>query len=175
MGKKDLTGQRFGYWYVIEPVNELYDGAHTFWKCRCDCGNIGVVRTDQLTRGISNSCGCYGREQSRAATIKRNTTHGLRRHSLYRIWHHMRERCLCKNDKAYRLYGARGIYVCDEWKDDFKAFYDWSIANGWRKGLTIDRIDNDGPYAPWNCRWVTQDVQNKNKRTNVHLIVDGKD
>lgn len=77
----------------------------------------------------------------------------------------MKKRCANANDQAYRNYGGRGISVCDEWKIDFKNFYEWSIANGYEEELTIDRRDNDGNYEPSNCRWVTSAVQSKNRRS----------
>src|SRR5690606_10465631 len=92
------------------------------------------------------------------------TTHGLRDHKLYGVWRSMKQRCTQKSHYAYKDYGGRGIKICDEWIDDFKAFYDWSMSNGYEEGLTIDRINNDDGYSPENCRWTTMRVQNTNKR-----------
>lgn len=97
------------------------------------------------------------------------TKHGKKNTKLYPVWCAMKERCYNTNNKKYSRYGGRGIVVCDEWKDDFQSFYDWSIANGYREGLTIDRIDNNGNYEPANCRWLTRAEQNRNYSRN-HLI-----
>jgi hypothetical protein len=92
---------------------------------------------------------------------------------LYRAWGNMRNRCYNEKHRFYSHYGARGIKVCDEWNGSFKSFYEWAIDNGYQKGLSIDRIDNDGNYEPSNCRWATTQEQNINKRTNVYVEIDG--
>lgn len=95
--------------------------------------------------------------------------HGKKNTRLYRIWLQMKNRCFNIRTNRYKDYGGRGITICDEWKNDFTKFYDWSILNGYQKNLTIDRINNDGNYEPSNCRWVTVKIQNRNSRSN-HLI-----
>ena len=99
-----------------------------------------------------------------------NYKHGLRKTRLFSIWANMKTRCQNPNTPVYEYYGARGITVCDEWKDDFQSFYDWSMMNGYSDNLTIDRIDNDGNYEPSNCRWVTMKEQSENTRRN-HIVV----
>lgn len=92
--------------------------------------------------------------------IKHDKSHSR----LYRCWIDMKGRCLNENYVNYKYYGGRGIIVCDEWLDDFIAFYNWAISNGYSDNLTIDRIDNNGNYEPGNCRWATKSVQNMSKR-----------
>lgn len=95
-------------------------------------------------------------------------THGKSNTKLYRVWNSMKQRCYNSNDKFYFCYGERGIKVCDEWRKDFKSFYDWAMRNWYQENLTIDRIDVNGNYNPSNCRWVSMKEQNKNKRNSVY-------
>lgn len=120
--------------------------------------------------GEVKSCGCLRRDVS----TNRHLTHGLSHHPLFRVWWSMLERCYSESNKSFCDYGGRGIFVCDEWKDDFKTFYDWAIGNGYKDGLSIDRIDNDGNYEPSNCRWVEKITQNNNKRNNKFITYHGK-
>lgn len=99
--------------------------------------------------------------------------HGLRHTRQYRIWLMMKNRCFNKRCDRYNDYGGRGITVCDEWRNDFKAFYDWAMSNGYSDELTIDRINNDGNYEPTNCRWITVKQQNRNSRHNKLLTLNG--
>ena len=157
---KNITGQRFGRLTVICREGTDQNRAST-WRCMCDCGNEVVVRGSNLRTGWTQSCGCL--------QIDKLTTHGKRKSRLWKVWSHMKQRCNTPSCKAYPNYGGRGITVCDDWNEDFQAFYSWAIANGYDgnapKGqCTIDRIDNDKGYCPENCRWVDMKVQNSNKR-----------
>lgn len=98
-----------------------------------------------------------------------NFKHGKSHTRLYKTYSNIKMRCYNADNSRYRFYGARGIMMCDEWLNDFQAFYDWAMANGYQENLTIDRIDVDGNYEPTNCRWVTRQSQQNNRRDN-HLI-----
>jgi len=90
--------------------------------------------------------------------------HRLRYHPLYKTWLNMKQRCTNPRRNDYQYYGGRGIAMCDEWLESFQAFYDWAMDNGWKKRLTIDRLNVEGNYCPENCRWVSRTVQSQNRR-----------
>lgn len=114
------------------------------------------------------SCGCLRKELVR----KKNLVHGKTGTPLHRVWCQMKQRCDNKSDKAYKNYGGRGIGVCEEW-GEFEVFYQWSIQNGYRKGLTLERNDVNGDYGPENCSWIPFKEQSKNRRTNNYLTLNG--
>jgi hypothetical protein len=99
--------------------------------------------------------------------------HGLRYHPLYQVWAQTKNRCYNKNDKRYKDYGGRGISVCLDWKHNPKVFIEWALTHGWKKGLCIDRINNDGNYKPDNCRFVTRAESNRNKRLLISTNTTG--
>lgn len=166
--RKDLTGQRFGRMAVVEFAGQD-SRRRSLWLCRCDCGNTKVVQGYSLGK-YTVSCGCLQRETA-SKTFKK---HGQRKSRLYNIWIGIKDRCNNETNGMYYLYGARGISVCEEWEHDFQAFFDWSMANGYREGLSLDRRDNYGPYSPENCRWATQKEQQNNRRNNRVVEHNGK-
>lgn len=170
MGKFiDLTGQKFGRLTVIERAENNKNGSSQ-WVCRCECGNNKVVFIGNLKNGHTTSCGCLQREQA----VKANTKHGMKHTRIYNEWCGINRRCYNQNDRCYNNYGGRGITICDEWKNDFQAFYNWAMANGYADDLTIDRIDVNGNYEPSNCRWITRKEQGNNTRRNHLLTYNGK-
>ena len=170
MGKHvNLIGKKFNRLTVVRQTDKRDSNGNIIWLCVCDCGNMVEQRGGSLTSGHAKSCGCWHRERSSVFAKKHLRTHGLRKHRLYTIWEHMKQRCYNVNNKSYKDYGARGITVCNEWRCDFLSFFNWAIDNGYRENLTIDRINNNGNYEPSNCRWATNIVQNRNKR-HLHMI-----
>lgn len=164
----ELTGQRFGR-LTVSGFAGVNKRKTTLWVCSCDCGGTVTVVGTSLVSGNTKSCGCIGREK----TTRRNTTHGKRYTRLYTIWSGMRQRCNYKYNKCYNQYGGRGIKVYSDWKS-FQNFYNWSVKNGYRDGLSIDRIDNDKGYSPDNCRWVTPIEQAHNKRNVKEITYNGE-
>ena len=145
--------------------------------CDCDCGTKGVIRTFLQLSGKDGckNCGCVNVQKMKNLHDK-TRRHGLSDTRIYDIYKGMMRRCYNPNEEMYYNYGGRGIYVCDEWKDQedykgLKAFVEWAYKNGYNDTLSIDRINNDGPYCPDNCRWTTMVVQANNKRDSIQLTV----
>ena len=170
MGKfVDLHGHRFGRLVVLERAGTAKGGS-AIWRCLCDCGKFSKVNGNSLRSGSTLSCGCLGAERRFCASYK----HGSIGTRLYRIWSGMIERCHNPNNRNYKNYGSRGIIVCNEWRLDFTAFQTWALANGYQDDLTIDRKENDGPYSPQNCRWISLKEQQNHKRDNRLLTFNGE-
>lgn len=162
----DLVGKRFGALTVIERRPSDAKG-QSMWLVRCDCGNEKIVRGHDLSQGKTTTCGC--------SRIKSCVfyEHGLSKDKLHGLWRNIKGRCYNPNNPSYKFYGARGIKMCDEWTNDFVAFYDWAHTNGYKEGLQIDRIDVDGDYCPENCRWVSKTIQANNTRRNIYVTMNG--
>lgn len=174
MASIDLTGKRFGRLVVIERSPRSTSRLPR-WICRCDCGVDHDTRASSLTSQCARSCGCLAREASTARNGKhwgsRDCTTATEK-KLYSVWTGVRRRCLYPKTRQYPDYGGRGITICDEWAE-YPAFKDWSLANGYEDGKSIDRIDVNGGYSPENCRWTGAREQARNRRNTRYVRVNG--
>ena len=170
---KNLKNKTFGKLKVIEMTDKRKHGS-VVWKCLCECGNTVEVTTNCLTRGKTKSCGCYCIETRKKNCKQTFTTHGQTKTKLYRVWQGMKRRCYCPNSKSYKNYGERGIIICGSWKTNFQNFQTWAMDNGYKEGLTIERINVNGNYEPNNCTWIPLKEQNMNRRTTHYLTYNGK-
>ena len=155
---KDITGKIYGMLTVVECVGKSKEGRKK-WLCKCKCGGSGVYYKNNLDAGRSH-CGC---EANRRPNLK----HGLRFHELYPTWKSMVSRCHNKKSKDYKNYGARGITVCEKWRNDVSAFI--SDMHPRPKGHTLDRINVNKGYSPDNCRWAIQALQHENRKITARL------
>lgn len=170
----DIAGNRYGRLVALEKVQ----GTRTTWLFKCDCGNTVSLHISKILCG-QLSCGCLSRECKRKFA-EGLTTHGESKTKLYRKYRGMLDRCYRKDCRNYGRYGGRGIYVCDEWRNDFLAFRDWAYSTGYDPALdgrteqSLDRINNDGPYSPDNCRWTTALEQQKNRSITTVYEFNGE-
>ncbi len=173
----DITNQRFGCLTAVKRVFDYVSPKGYViqkWLFRCDCGKEVIKCKNLVVRGECHSCGCEKSKRIIEFNKRTKKKHGKLNTRLCKIWSSMKTRCFNKNDISYKWYGGRGISICDEWMNDFLSFYDWSMSNGYKDNLTIDRIDVNGNYEPSNCRWVDMKTQNRNKRSNLFIEYDGE-
>jgi hypothetical protein len=161
----DLTGRRFGRWLVTAayPERKCYGKrtVHILWLCRCDCGTEHLVTTSGLRSGHTTQCERCRREQNRELLRRRNTTHGLSKSRAFQCWANMLQRCLNPNHPRFDDYGGRGVGPTDDWLRFENFFADRGDPP---PGLSLDRIDNDGPYSASNTQWATASQQMRNRR-----------
>jgi len=172
---KDISGNRYGRLKVLNL--DHIKNTRSFYKCICDCGNNCIVARDALVNGRTKSCGCYSREIH--SNLRK--THGMSNTRIFRIWQHILGRCINHNDDSYFRYGGRGIFVCREWIESFKNFYDdmgeeyYKMAKIYgEENISINRIDNNDGYYKENCEWATKKEQQNNQRGNIIVNINNQ-
>lgn len=160
-----LIGQRFDRLVVQDevPKEERTRQYEPKYLCLCDCGNTVKVIGGHLRNGNTRSCGCLH--------IDKITHHGMHKHPMYNSWVNMKSRCDSPSSVNFAYYGGRGITYCEKWHV-FEGFLE-DMQEGWAKGLSLDRIHNDGNYCKENCRWANRAEQSRNKRNIVNITING--
>ncbi len=158
---EDLTGKRFGRLVVVECAGQAEKHGNYRWKCRCDCGQVVVVKAGRLKSGNTATCGCIRQRHWRSASPE------------YRSWMGMKSRCQNSRCPSYPRYGGRGIRVHPEWTASFASFFE-HIGPRPSPTHTLDRIDNDGNYEPGNVRWATPKEQAANRNTTLEITYGGR-
>lgn len=155
-----LIGKKFNRLTVINFSHT--SKKHCYWKCLCECGSSVLVNTNVILKERSRSCGCYQKEvtSKRSSGNQYAKQHGYTkasgwRHPLYALRNGMMTRCYNSSSADYPYYQGKGIKVFEEWIQSPAAFVKWGLANGWKKGLTIDRIDPNKDYEPSNCQFLS--------------------
>ena len=167
-GFQDLTGKCYGRLCVTGYAGKTCGGC-TSWACDCDCGTQVVVRAASLKKGTTQSCGCYARDRRIAAKYQ----HGFSGTSEYNTWVQMRLRCSNSRHKSYQHYGGRGISVCPRCRDSFQAFVE-DMGQRPSPKHELERLNNNGNYAPENCCWATAGEQHRNTRRNHYITFNGE-
>lgn len=167
---QDRVGKKFGMYTVIsfEGYKTYSSGLRrSLWKVRCECGTEKVLTAKRLTDKEAGSCGCVQKEAARKAV----TTHGQSYNKMYKVWTSIKQRCFNPKDEGYNNYGGRGITMHPDWVESFEAFYAY-VGDKPAKGMSLDRIDNNGNYEPGNLRWANQSQQTLNSRRSKKYIID---
>lgn len=144
------------------------------------CGEVIIKAKNSSIKNFESRVFCSMKcssESQKKINLKKNKRHMFstrgNTHPIYNSWKSMKHRCYISTNPSYKNYGGRGISVCNQWRGSFFNFKNWSFKNGWREGLTLDRIDNNGDYSPANCRWISRVEQLKNRRNSLYLTYKG--
>lgn len=164
---KIKLNQRFGQ--LVYTGNSKIIAHRRYGEFSCDCGKMKYIRIDGVLGGNIHSCGCLFNKRKNSVGLSSEEYERL-----YNVWRNMKKRCYNENSDRYYTYGARGIVICEEWYNNFRAFAAWAVEHGWNKTLSIERKDVNGPYSPDNCVFITMSEQMRNKTSNVVIEVNGE-
>lgn len=164
---QNLVGLKFNKLLVLEHAGKNPIGKHQY-LCKCDCGNTTIARSEDIKSGNTKSCGCIRSEQ----LSQRNFKHGFAHTDMYNVWSTMKERCYNENSKAYKNYGGRGIKLSLEWQD-YTNFHNDMVLT-YKKGLSIERVDNNKNYSKENCIWAGSIAQANNTKRNRIVELNGE-
>lgn len=162
---RELPNKKYGR-LTLEGLPFKENGL-IWYLCRCDCGTLKKIVKVRIESGHIKSCGCLMKDY-----ISPNKSHGMSKTKIYHTYHDMISRCYNPKNKEYKNYGARGIAVCESWKEGFVNFY--NDIGDQPQGMTLERINNNGGYKPDNCRWATRKEQLLNQRRNRNITYKGK-
>lgn len=135
-----------------------------YFRCLCECGRVAEIRANHLFNDNQETCGRFHKKYENSKVGE----------ALYSAWSGMMHRCYDTNHHKYSSYGARGIKICNEWQNNYDVFYNWAINNGYKLGLWLERINNNGNYCPENCRWATRKEQMRNTRRTKYIHYQGE-
>ena len=167
----NIAGQRYGRLVAIEEASRTPAGLMT-WRCVCDCGGEVIVRGSSLRSGNTKSCGCHKLAVSATLHMRHGACSGGEEDDVYVVWKGMRQRCLNPNNPSWPYYGGRGIKICQQWQDNYRAFArDMGVRP---RGYTVERINTNGDYEPDNCIWATRKRQSRNRRDTVRITLCGE-
>ena len=158
-------GDRFGKLTIIKEDGKFFQPSgqsQRAFLCRCECGNTARIRCSHLRHGRVKSCSCLNGEK-----------HGECKGKIYNKWRAIKDRCYRPKNTGAKIYFKRGIKMCDEWNKSFISFRDWCLKNGYKDGLTIDRINNEKGYEPSNCRLVSSRDNCNNRRNTIMVEYHG--
>lgn len=162
----ECVGRKFNNLLVIDLFKDNKKGK--MFRCKCDCGEIIETYYYKVISGHTKSCGC-----NQGKRLKHGMTRNATPTDIYNVWRNMKYRCYNPKAKYWHVYGGRGISVCERWLNSFESFWE-DMKSGYKKGLTLDRINVNGNYEPTNCRWADIMQQHRNKRTNVNITYNGR-
>lgn len=180
---KDLTGNVYDRLTVIGFSHS--ENGQTYWKCFCSCDSdkpeaerkIHIIKGKYLQDGSTSSCGCKRRDHIRQVNQhdnKKPRTNKPFYSQLANIWRTLINRCHNPQYKRYKFYGAKHVYVCNEWRDNFEAFYEWAMSHNYSKGMELNRLDQTKNYHPENCEWMPKGFSAGTTEQNILVTIGNK-